>query len=328
MAKRNLVVLILMWLAVSLGTPALAAMSCTAAMTTVAFGSVNVLPGSVISTTGTETITCSGATANTAYRFCTDIGSGADVSGNQRRMASGTNRLSFNLYKDAAFTQAWGNYANNFLGGGSQNDFTSNGSGNISATITVYATLTGSQQTVVPASYSESMTTGTSQRLHYGSLASGGNCSTGSSTASFSFTVTATVIVSSNVSVTNLNFGSSPSTIAANIDSTATITVQGTNTTPYSIGLDNGANASGSQRRMRLGATSNYLNYGLYIDSARSQAWTTTTSTTSCTGGASTCSLGTGTGLNQNVPIFGRVPPQSAPLTGNYTDTVVVTVTY
>ena len=328
MANLKLVGLVLMLLAVSLATPAFAAITCTAATTNVAFGSVNVLPGSVISTTGTETITCSGAVANTTYRFCTDMGAGTDVSGNQRQMASGTNRLGFNFYKDAAHTQSWGNYANNFLGGGSQNDFTSNGSGNISGTITVYATLTGSQQTVIPASYSESMTSGASQRLHYGSLASGGNCSIGGSTANFSFTVTATVIVSSNVSVTSLDFGSSPSTIAANIDSTATITVQGTNTTPYSIGLDNGTNVSGSQRRVRLGATSNYLNYGLYTDSGRSHAWTTTTTTTSCTGGASTCSLGTGTGVNQNVTIYGRVAPQSAPLTGIYTDTVVVTVTY
>jgi spore coat protein U-like protein len=124
-----------------------------------------------------------------------------------------------------------------------------------------------------------------------------------------------------------MNFGST-SVLSSNIDSTATITVQATNTTPYSIGLGNGANASGSQRRVRLGATSNFINYNLYTNAGRSQAWTTTTQTASCTGGAGTCVLGTGTGSAQNVTVYGRVPPQAIPAAGAFTDTVVVTVTF
>ena len=73
---------------------------------------------------------------------------------------------------------------------------------------------------------------------------------------------------------------------------------------------------------------SNYLNYNLYTDSGYSHLWTTTTSTTSCTGGTNTCVLGTGTGLNQNVTIYGQVPAQTAPAVGTYSDTVVVTVTF
>jgi spore coat protein U-like protein len=113
----------------------------------------------------------------------------------------------------------------------------------------------------------------------------------------------------------------------ANIQTTAVITVQSTNTTPYSISLNNGQNASGSQRRMSGGA-GNYVSYGLYTDAGYSQPWTSTTSTTSCTGGTGTCVLGTGTGSNQNLTIYGQVPPQTAPATGAYTDTVVVTVTF
>jgi spore coat protein U-like protein len=92
--------------------------------------------------------------------------------------------------------------------------------------------------------------------------------------------------------------------------------VQCTSTTPYSVGLDSGTNASEGQRRMRLGATANYLNYGLYTDMARSHAWATTTSTTSCTSGTSTCYLGTGSGSNQSVTVYGRVPTQTAPSSG------------
>src|SRR5205807_1181803 len=139
-----------------MAAPAAAAMSCTISMTNTVFGSVDVLPGSAVDTTSTATVTCSGATANSTYRFCTDIRSGTDVSGTQRRMASGSNFLNFDFYKDAARTVAWGHYSTLFLGGGSQNDFTSNGSGNISGTITVYARVPGSQQTARPGAYSES----------------------------------------------------------------------------------------------------------------------------------------------------------------------------
>jgi spore coat protein U-like protein len=39
--------------------------------------------------------------------------------------------------------------------------------------------------------------------------------------------------------------------------------------------------------------------------------------------------LGTGTGATQPaVTVYGRVPPQTTPAIGTYTDTVVVTVTY
>jgi spore coat protein U-like protein len=299
--------------------PATAAISCTASMTNIVFGSVNVLPGAVIDTTGTLTITCSGATANTAYRFCTDIRTGPDASGNQRRMASGTNFLNFDLYKDAARTQEWGNYANNYLGGGSQNDFTSNGSGNISSTVTVYARIAASQQTAIPGSYSETMSSGTSQRMHYGALASGGNCSVGASTANFSFTVTATVGTNCLISATNLNFGS-VGLLTSNVDATSTVTPTCTSTTPYNIGLDTGtaSGATVTTRKMTSGA--NTISYSLYSNSGRTTNWGNTVGTDTVSG--------TGSGLGQNYTVYGRVPSQTTPRPATYSDTIVATVTY
>lgn len=127
------------------------------------------------------------------------------------------------------------------------------------------------------------------------------------------------------VSTTPLNFGNA-SLLTSNIDGVGTISVKCTNTTPYSIGLDNGLNASGSQRRMH--ANSSFINYNLYTDAARTSAWTSTTSATTCTSGANSCVLGTGTALNQNVSVYGRVPPQTSPPAGTYADTIVVTVTF
>jgi len=316
---RKLLVLTSIVFGCCAATPSTAAITCTASMTNIGFGSVNVLPGTVIDTTGTLTITCSGATANTTYRFCTDVGTGADASGNQRRMASGTNRLNFDLYKDAARSQEWGNYASNYLGGGSQNDFTSNGSGNISGTVTIYARIAASQQTAIPGSYSETMSSGASQRLHYNALASGGNCSVGSSTANFSFTVTATVATSCSVSATNLDFGSA-GVLIANVDGTSTVTPQCTNGTPYNVGLNagTGTGATVTNRKMTSGAS--MITYSLYTTSGRTTVWGNTVGTDT--------QSGTGTGSNQALTVYGRVPPQTTPAPAAYTDTIIVTATY
>ena len=319
---RKLLILILTsaLTAFCMATPAAAAISCTISMTNVAFGSIDVLPGSAVDTTATATITCSGATANTTYRFCTDIRSGGDASGNQRRMASGANRLNFDLYKDAARTQQWGNYTNNFLGGGSQNDFTSNGSGNISASITLYARVPGSQQTAIPGSYSESMSGAASNDLQYGALASAGSCPIGGSTRNYSFTVTATVVTTCNVSATTHDFGSR-GVLSSNVDATSTLTTTCTSTTPYNIGLNagTGSGATVTTRKMTSGGGAT-INYSLYTNSARTTVWGNTVGTNTVPG--------TGSGVGQNSTVFGRVPAQTTPAPSTYTDTIVTTITY
>jgi len=300
-------------------TPAMAAISCTATITNVAFGSVNVLPGAAIDVTATETITCSGATANTAYRFCSDITAGADVSGNQRRMASGANRLNFDLYKDSARTVQWGNYTNNFLGGGSQNDFTSNGSGNISGTVTVYARLAASQQSAIPGAYSETMSAGTANDLQYGSKTNQGSCPTGGSTSQFTFTVSATVTTSCSVSAANLGFGS-VGVLTANVDATSTVTPQCTNTTPYNVGLNAGTAPGATVTTRKMSSGGNTTSYWLYSNSGRTTNWGNTVGTDTV--------AGTGSGSNQALTVYGRVPAQTTPAPGSYSDTIVVTTTY
>jgi spore coat protein U-like protein len=306
---------------------AAATMSCTMTFSTVAFGSFDVLAGSEVDTTGTATVSCTGAAASTAYRFCSDVRPGPDAVGNQRNMWMSPSYLAgFNLYYDAAHLNAWGNYIQPYLGGGYQFDLTSNVSGQISGTVTVYAAAPSGQQTVVPGAYTEYMASVYNNLLQYGSTTSGGSCPVGGSTIQVSFYVTGTVITNCNVNGGTLNFGTT-SYLTSNIDATATITVQCTNTTPYSLGIDNGANASASQRRVSAGG-GNYVNYGLYTDAGRSNAWVGTTSSSNCTNGTSSCYLGTGAGSTQNVTVYGRVPPQPEPALGSYSDTVVVTLTY
>jgi spore coat protein U-like protein len=63
-----------------------------------------------------------------------------------------------------------------------------------------------------------------------------------------------------------------------------------------------------------------YITYELYRNSARTQRWGNTLNTDTVTG--------TGNGNIQNLSVYGRVPAQTTPNAGTYTDVVVVTVTY
>jgi spore coat protein U-like protein len=308
--------------------PAAAAMSCTNAFTNMQFGSFDVLAGAAITTSGVGTISCTGATPNATYQFCVSVRAGPDAVGNQRNMISGSNLLAFNLYWNAADTYPYGNYSANYLGGGEPVTLQANSSGVVSVSGTAYyGVIPGGQQGVVPGAYSEYMAQVAAQNIQYGSLSSAGSCPIGAYTSGFSFTVYATVITNCNVQSGALVFPSS-SILSANVSASGSVSVQCTNTTPYSVSLGSGNYASGSQRRMYSAATGAYVSYNLYTDSGYSDAWSTTTSATSCSNGAGTCYLGTGTGAYQSVPVYGLVPPQTSPQAGSYSDAVVVTVTY
>jgi len=326
---RTLLILLFAALALlGLIGPAAAAMNCTNAFSDMQFGSIDVLAGTAVTTSGIGTISCTGATPNATYQFCVSVRAGPDASGNQRNMTTGSNLLPFNLYWNSADTYPYGSYTGNYLGGGEPVTLQANSSGVIYVSGTAYyGVIPGGQQSVVPGSYTEYMAQVATQNLQYGSLSSAGSCPIGSYTSGFSFTVYATVITNCNVQSGTLVFPSS-SILSANVTATGSISVQCTNTTPYSVSLGSGNYASGSQRRMYSAATSAYVSYDLYTDSGFSNAWSTTTSATSCTGGSGTCYLGTGSGAYQSVPVYGLVPPQTSPKAGSYSDSVVVTVTY
>ncbi len=149
-------------------------------------------------------------------------------------------------------------------------------------------------------------------------------------TATANLTVQINITASCTINAATLNFGANvPGTtlVSSNITAQTTVSVTCTNGSPYSIGMDNGANFSGS-RRMRQGATANYLSYGLFTDAGLANAWTTATDNPNCAT-ANSCFLGTGNGSAQSVNIYGRVPSTgTAPPTGLYTDTVTMTITY
>jgi spore coat protein U-like protein len=140
-----------------------------------------------------------------------------------------------------------------------------------------------------------------------------------------SFQVQATVVSACTVSGSLMNFGAAIDPLAASVplDASSTLTVQCTNTTPYSVALNAGLNAGGAanftSRAMKSG--SNTLGYQLYLDAGRSSIWGDGT-------GTSLPVTGTGSGSNQSLTIYGRVPSLSGVIPGAYTDTVTVTISY
>lgn len=127
-------------------------------------------------------------------------------------------------------------------------------------------------------------------------------------------TITATCDIHS-VSPADVNFGSILSS-ATDADAVGTLNVNCTQGTDYSIGLDDGQNATGGSRRMVKGSDS--VAYDLYLDAARSNRWGD---------GSSDSAAGTGSGSSQAISVYGRIATANSPA-GNYSDVVVATVTY
>ncbi len=120
------------------------------------------------------------------------------------------------------------------------------------------------------------------------------------------------------VSASDLNFGNA-GVLSASIDSTSTISVQCTTSTPYTIGLNQGVNG-GSVTTRQMAGSGGLINYSLFRDSGRTQNWGSTVGTDTV--------AGVGDGAAQNYTVYGRVPAQTTPAPALYTDTITVTVTY
>lgn len=139
-------------------------------------------------------------------------------------------------------------------------------------------------------------------------------------TATNTLTVTATVLGVCTVDPGTLAFGSYDPTLA-NTDASGTITVHCTSGSSYWIGLGLGTNATGTTRRMAGGAAE-FLTYELYRDAGRTTVWDDAAVAPSLANNAAPgYSAYTAT-------VYGRVPGGQVVSTGNYADTVTMTVNF
>ncbi|SEL80422.1 Spore coat protein U (SCPU) domain-containing protein [Pseudoxanthomonas sp. GM95] len=315
-----------------------AATVCTATTPTVlAFG--NASNTQTTDTTTTFTVTCATAAlallSNTKVTLCVGLGPGsASTSMAPRQMRSTAGDiLNYQAYKDPARSQIWGalgnasnnvlvlnfDYAVPLLVGGSQ-----------AQTVTIYGRIPANQA-LATGSYSSTFANADTVLTYAADtplLGAPANfpsaCNIGGSTTNnnaFPFTANAQVPGQCYAySTTDLDFGSVAGFITSNVDQTSTIGLTCTLRTAWQLGLDNGTNALLTQRRMRQGASTQYVNYELYRDGARSNRWGNSLDTDTL--------QGTGTGTAQTATVYGRVLSGQTANPGSYSDTITVTITY
>ena len=138
-----------------------------------------------------------------------------------------------------------------------------------------------------------------------------------------SMAVSATISSSCTLATAPLNFGAALTTTnAANIDVLVNATVTCSNDSPFNVGIDNGGHFSGT-RRMQSGA--NFLPYDVYVDGFGVNAYTAVGAFGTSSNYNSALTGITGANV---VPIYGRIPQQTTPPSGTYTDSLQVTVNY
>lgn len=298
------------------------------------FGAVNLFEGNTDAVI-TVSYTC-GATASpsgTAYvDLCVDLGTGSGGSTYSPRLMAPTSgstglTLQYNFYSDAARTVIVGSSASGSYPPLSLNvQFpVTNYYSTYSGTITLYARVPSGQGNAIssPNLYYQSNFTGTASALKYGWSATSApaSCTAGTGTASVGLGIQVQAHIQSGCFVataTDLDFGQSVAAITANKDQASGISIACTSTSPWQIGLSNGAHYSNSSRHM-VGASGALISYQLYRNAARTLLWGNTLNSDTVTG--------TGAASTQ-VPVYGRIPPQTAAGAGVYSDIVTVTLTY
>ena len=134
-----------------------------------------------------------------------------------------------------------------------------------------------------------------------------GSASAQAGTATANLTVQIQITASCTINAASLTFTSTASTslTSAAVTGNTTVSVTCSNTSPYSIGMGQGANYSAGRTAWPAAATTflmAYTSIPRYL-----HPWTTGASSTTCTV-ANDCYLGTGNGSAQSVTIYGQVP--------------------
>jgi len=151
-------------------------------------------------------------------------------------------------------------------------------------------------------------------------LASSTGCAQASTSITANLGVSLSITATCTVNGGTVAFGTT-GLLTAILDGNGTFTVTCTNTTPYTVGLNQGLNgASVTARLMHSPTTSANVSYALYSDVLRTSNWGNT---------SGSWVSGTGTGSAQTLTVYGLIPIQTTPAPAtDYADTVTITVTY
>lgn len=293
-----------------------ASVSCSVGTASISFATAG-------TATGTLSYTCSASIGETlpSVSLCAYPGTPSAGTAAQPRLASGANTLAFNLYTDAGHTAVW-NQTNRLATAFTIPAFGLGGS--TSGSFIFYGAIPNGQNPP-PGNYAMTFA---------GSVLGftvSGSCLQNtvvllSARNGQSFTLSASAVVPKSCAVTatgDANLG--PVAAASGAASgAASITVNCTTGTPYTIGLapSNGS-TTGLGQLTGTGTNTDRPAYQLRAGSAAGPAW----GNTAAVGAAGNGVAGTGTGSAQVLTVFASVPSTSF-TPDQYRDTVTVTVNY
>lgn len=301
------------------------AQTCTVSMTPITFPNFNPVLGASVTQTGTLTATCTWGLLTPGYaRVCVNLGiGGGSTVQDPRQMANGVNRLQYRLSPNSSMSPLWGSAAN-----GSTPVIIDLTQPLLGSQATVNQPITGqilSGQYTVPTAnnattaYSETFT-GVATFDYGFSILVRPACSSLTTRGSYNFTVRANVTNNCTISASPLNFGSMADFRSARLANT-TLAVRCTNNDAYRIRLNGGQNGTVSQRYLRDATGTRLVRYDLHTSADRTIPWGDGTAGTAFV-------TGTGTGNIQQVQLYGRVPAQTAPPPGQYSDVVTATIEF
>ncbi|CDG85416.1 Csu type fimbrial protein [Janthinobacterium agaricidamnosum] len=311
---------------------------CTVTMSDINFGQVSPIGATDYTATGTGSVSCTWSLLSPTFPFillfpnvvvCLNAGLGSNsLTATPRTLGNGSNRMEYNLYRDASYAAAsiWGGPG--VVGATTPISFSMTSpniliGGTLVQAFTVYAKIpVGTTLAAVPTVansdtvYNSSFTGAATITYAFYNLIKPA-CTPGSSNT-FAFQVNATAVNNCTITATPLAFGTN-SVLTGNVRSTATLSVRCVNNNAYQIALNGGlVTASVANRQMKNVSTADTVAYQLsaMLDGP---LWGDGTAGTSMVSG-------TGTGVALPITVYGRVPAQGTPIPGDYKDTVTATV--
>lgn len=301
------------------------AQNCSASAEPIIIGPVDVLGSGSSTGVGKIVISCGNLLALlSSIEISIHMGTGNAVtnSGEGRYMTSLTTgtQLSYELYQDPGHQTVFGGdyYFNRgapwHTAGSSLLELLSNKK----MDVPIYARVSDEQSGATPGNYiSEFIRDPADLHISYKTCGLLSGCSTKAMHTSFS--VQATVVPDCLVTADDLDFGS-VGLLDQNVEATSRIHVTCTAGTSHQIGIGYGLGGGEAPNRHMRSSTGHAVTYELYQDANHETIWGLIAEGLDMTE--------TGVGTEQTYTVYGKVPAQPTPPPGQYTDHVVVSVTY
>ncbi|VVE87113.1 Csu type fimbrial protein [Pandoraea bronchicola] len=297
------------------------AQTCSLGTPSLAFAAFSPISGAALSATGTIPVSCTWPLlgGNPNVQLCLSLNARQPLT-----LTNASNAINFGLFTDPAFSNTWGSATSNVIALTMARPILG---GTLTQNVSIYGRIAAAQ-TTIPTSgssntvYTRAFASGdmSLQYASYAALSPAPACGSAmTAVPGTPFSANVTVINNCTIAATNITFATQ-SALANPVTGAGQLMVQCTNNDAYRVSLSGGLLGTVTSRSMS-GLTGASVGYQLYLDSGYATIWGDGTSGTSQLAGI-------GTGLVQFIPIYARVPSQSTPAPGVYTDTVTATIQF